>query len=830
MSTLFNNIESIFRKKLPINNSGSTVNLSLGESLLLVLNVCQKEKVDPKLLTELKRIYLEGIKTSEEKEFVKEIRQVFLDKNFNVKSDPKTVSEDPTRRYFETNLAYHILQKNAESLDTAQLEEFTNNLKKRLFSLPDLKPEEQKKIEKVLAGNMDEKLLNKYELEYAELIHKLLNQNYHGLSPQACKNLYYIACNTILATMNTQVDHSMPMDIYSDSIFTMGMDGRGRHVKKTQEEVRTTAKGLMKSTSPLPMYHSLVNPVEKDYNHQEHSPFQRSADQAGFMIESEWSQYLFSRQVQPYSNGISSTTLAQIRNLILQKRLGNPYFSSNLQEYISVFAALMLYNSGGHSFFEIFEVLKLPLSVELLSEDFALSSALKQDSLMYKVLYVDHQEAFETALQATLDYTQTLLNKKLLNAQINPTSLSKKPVDDTALSAIHSAVLNSSAEELEQLLSSTQENINVPNDKEWSPLMVAAQLGKTDHVKVLLKAGADITKKVDDLSPLELAIKSQKFSTVEVLLQAGATGKRKQLGVNLKKRAPALFLACRQNDMNILNALLDKETWSFNDKKAAIQVALKIENLSAVKLLIGHITSEEKKLLSDEYQFSLLQIAVSLGNVSLIDEVMKLDIPTSVEIDYNNLLEISVHSGFLPTTKHLLDLANKTQDAQPSVDLNAALRLALENHHFDVAMILIIYGAEPNSIPASSNYLVPFNSYLRKTEHFDFSFMKEEVEKIQTRSKAIEHSYNDLQKSIPHKILTNIVEFLNRILPTTMKLGYNDKTKVIESTARFFSNKEQTIPQSSSSGCGAYKIGLFGSNHQNSNSENMEGYSSTKPR
>ncbi|CAM2881638.1 ankyrin repeat domain-containing protein [Legionella worsleiensis] len=803
MNFLFTRINDVLRKELPTNNTGAEATLSVGESLVLVINVCEKQNIDKSLLMELKRLYLEGTKNDEEREFIKEMTQVFLDKHFSVQSDPKTISEDPIRRYFETNLAYFILQNKAESLAHAQLEQFTQNLQQRLFSLPEFNHEKRIKVECILKGNMDKNLLNKYELEYAELIHKLLTQNYYGLSEKACKNLYQIASSTILATLNTQIDKSMPIDIYSDSIFTMGMDGRGRIIKEGQDEVRTTAKGLMKSTSPLPMYHDVVNPVEEHYKQEEFSPFQRSVDQADFMIESGWCQHLFSRQTQPYSNGISSTTLALIRNIILQKRLGNPYFNDNFKEYLSIFSSLMIYNSGGHSFFEIFEVLKLSFCKELLDTNVELFNALEDDSLMYKVLYLDHQQEFEFALQETQRFTQILLNKKLLNAQIKKKNegdmeLISRPLTHAKLESIHHAVLNFSAGELVKVLEKHLEDVDIPNQKGWSPLMVASQLGKTEHVRVLLKAGANIKKKVGGFSPLELAIKGEKFDTVKVLLNAGAPVKQRSISKgSIKKRAPALYLACRQNDMRILNAMMSKGNWNIEDKTDAILVALQIENLDAVKVLMQSLTSKEKQTyFSARYKFLLLKEAVALGNVQLIDQLVKLDILPSSTVHYNELFQASVTLGFLPVTKYLLDLAQSIQKPQLPMDMNAALTVELENNRFETAVLLIIYGADPESIPTSAKYLQAFNAYLQHAQHFDFLFTEKDVEKIKARANCINSAVTNRHNNKFHGFLKNLIEFMNRILPNSWRLGYNDKIDVINNIAQVLDIKKSSLHKS----------------------------------
>lgn len=793
MTIVFDKINDILLKNLPDNNSGGEVVLSVGESLLFVMNVCEKEKVDKDILTQLKRLYLEGTKTDEEKNFVLRIGEILLRKSFIVKSDAKTISEDPVRRYFETNLAYHILQKNFDFIETSKLSRFTDNLRKQLFSLSNVDLNQRRKIKKILKGILDEKVLNKYELEYAELIHKLLNQDYYGLSAKACKNFYQITCNTILATLTTQFDESLPVDVYSDGIFTMGMDGRGRIIKASQDKVRTTTKGLMKSISPIPFYNDLVNPVEQSYSKEEFSPFQRSADQADFMIESQWCQYLFSRQTQLYSNGISSTTLAQIRNIILQQRLGKNPFDDSFLKYMMLFAALMIYNSGGHSFFEIFEVFKLPLSQELLSSDSEFLESVHRDDLMDKLLRRDQEELFDSVLQSTQNYARTLLNKKLLHVQIR-----KKGGSDARLvsmpqtariNGIHDIILNESAQKLEELLGASSDCVDALNYKKWSPLMVTAQLGKTDHIEKLLSAGANIKQQVRGLSSLELAIKSEQFETVQILLKAGALVKRKN-GGSIKKQSPALYLACRQQDMRILECVLISGKFDVEEKKAAILIAIKIENLGAVKVLLKYIAADNKqKQFSEKYKSDLLIGAVALGNIGLIKEIMTLVIHSSTHIDYAELLKTAAGRGFLPTAKYLLDLAESKVPQSP-IDIDSALKEALMHNHYDMAVLLIIYGANPETIPIGGSYLRSLDSYLHRAQCFDVSFNEREIDKIHARAGIIQALLDKRKNNPLHSFLTSLIEFMNLILPDSWRLGYKEKTNVMESISRLFQSKD----------------------------------------
>lgn len=655
-------------KNIPENLSNGEVTLSVGESLLLVLDACEKAKVDNCILDKLNQLYLEGIKNEDDKDCVLAIKAILTSKMYLVKSDPKTINEDPTRRYFETHLAYYILQNNAEFLDHNELKQFNQNLKKRLLSLAN-DQDQLIKIEKTLSGQMDDNLLNKYEIEYAELINALLKNDFYELSENACKNLYEIACSTMLATFITQMDNSMPVDIYNDSIFTMGMDGRGRIIKKSNHEVRTTAKGLMKATSPLPRYHDLVNPVkeyeDKKGKRKSISPFQRSADQANFMMESRWSQRLFARQTQLYANGISSTTLAQMRCILLQKRLGNPHYSGTFQKYMTLFTALMIYNSGGHSFFEVFEVFKFPQFQELMLGEASMLESLAEDKLMYQWLCHDQKDAFKKALQATKIYMRTVLNKKMLNAEftkkvkrVDEKDLEANPINQSVLSPLHLAILEDTAlEAFDRLIENTDKNsIDIPNYNKWTALMVASQLGKTEQVKKLIRAGANIRKQAGGLSSLELAIKGEQFDIVKVLLDEGAKIKRKNaIKKSLKLRSPALYYACQQPNMQILSLILHKVNFEMADKKEAILTALKVENFEALKVLMNHIGPEEKeKYFSEKYKIQLLETAASLGSVQLIQEMIKLEIYPH-QIDEASLNK-AVKKEFIPVNNYLMNL------------------------------------------------------------------------------------------------------------------------------------------------------------------------------
>jgi ankyrin repeat protein len=743
------------------NKSGSFITLSISESLLLAIEAGLKAKIEQSQLEILYKLYLEGRKTPEQALFLDELKTILSDKGYLVSTTEQTTNEDPTRRYFETHLAHHLLEKNAETLVHDELVTFTENLRKRLYSLPN--PNANRiKVEAIFSGEIDAAILSKYEQEYAELISKLAQHDYHGLSRKACDNCLQIACATSLATLNTQLD-TMPADVYEDSEFTMGMDGRGRKTKsRTQQEwVRTTAKGLMKSTSPLPLYNDWANAINKNYGEKDHfSPFQRSVDQSKFMTENQWVQHLFSYQIHAYSNGISSTTLAQIRNMILEKRLDQPYFQGIFQKYMTVFAALMVYNSGGHSFFEVFEVFKLPICRELLENEPIILDCLERDQLMYQWLYADQKEAFSASLQATIAYMHVLLAKKQMHTKLYQQNVRQESLPAIPLS-LHKAIVYANVEEFSRVVSRTAKTkIDKVNHNGWTVLMIAAQLGKTRQVRMLLNAGANIHKEVKmtlnaeidakkqihALSALEVAIKWQHYETTQALLKAGALIKRsKTEGDTLKQHAPALYFACRQSDMRILNLILESEdTLDLVDMKEALFYALKVENLSAVQVLVEYIEKQSfaSALFTEEYKLEVLNGAVSLGNTQLIQGLISLNIyPETMPSAHQRLLNTAVEKGFVPVVKLLLPFFDKLHSL---VNLQEAFLLALQKQRFNAAEFLLLSDTSMQSIPSDTPNVNAFSAYLKTSKTKQLTLIDEHTGAFSIQRKSLAAKYGGM--------------------------------------------------------------------------------------
>lgn len=842
------------------NTSNGEVVISVGEGLLMTINACKKAHLPQEIINQLQALYLEGIKSDLENEFVTDIKALLADqKQLKVSSDPKVINNDPTRRYFETHLSYHLLGSKAETLDTEQLRVFTKNIQHNLWSALAGKSETKTKVNHILNGRMDPSL-NKYELEYAELIMKLKSHNYHGLSPKACDNLIEIAKATIIATLNTQHDKSMPADIYADSIFTMGMDGRGRTIKKNHQHVLTGFKGLMMSTSPVPpgdiarngdteeyeelLYQDdidehgqftfdknkkinripVIKTTKDDMGQEKQTPvtivkekliastFERSADQATYMLESQWNQHVFARQTHVYSNGISSTTLATLRNILMQKREGNPSHNDYFEDYMVSFAALMVYNSGGHSLFEIMEVFKLPQFKEIMEKS-GCSELIEKDKLMQQWLLKDNQESFNKALDETLTYMDQLVNRRIVNAQLinwaandrqlksidtsEPHDMREQLAIESPIAeksngiSLHNAILTLSGPEFKKRLNESKKlNLNAKNGSGYTALMVAAQIGKLEHVKALVAKGANVSIRQDQkMNALELAIKSEQYAVVSYLLSVPQTQtKPKDLFFErfdtreLKEKSSPLYYACRQKDMRILRKVIQSDkNISLKDLSHALQETIKFENIAGALTIINQLTPKQLSNYSNTERQHILNLAAEKGNLSLLASLLesKISLPQE-DIDYNAMVSAASKRGYLPIVRLLLNEAFQMDAPLQKNTLNKMMTSALSNNQYDLVVLFILYGADIDIISITNQDLAGFTQYLRsaRPEHYDVFFSNSEREMISLRTSSLQDQYKDRTTGVWRSFIDLLVLFLDQ-LPLVNLGGYYHKTEVM---------------------------------------------------
>lgn len=802
----FDIVQEAIEKQVVANTSGALVTLSTGESILLCIESCIKSNLSLVVMGQLYALYLNGARTASEDTFLNKIKGVFFQKkNFAVSNAPEIINTDSTRRYFESHLAFYLLETVTDTLSLSELRNFTNLLKRNFKKV---KPETGK-IDYILSSNAHPSL-NKYELEYVTLIHQLSTRQFHGLPPMVCDKLCELAKSTIIATNNTIYDHALPADVYSDSIFTMGMEGRGRTLKKDNNHVKTSHKGLMRASDPLPQ----GDLIQSDTL----SSFMRSADQATYMVESQWSQLLFARKTQIFSNGISSTTLAMLRNILHQKRLGNTYPNSTFAQYMKAFSSLMVFNSGGHSFFEIFEVFKLPQLKEVMKSA-QCSKLIQKDALLESWLLGTEATAFNKALTKTLAYMNSKLNKKITLHQLRLTYPSKA-IEQACKPAITQCVIAMNDVDFYHYIrfsvlkgrksigdisdpnerKNATETLNKKNPEGYTALMIAAQTGKLFQIKTLINAGANVTRNLrqwypkskiarpNGLTALELAIRSQQYDVVMYLLnraKALTIKKHAPEQLDLRDLAPALFYACRQQDTRILIAIIAKEPKLLaKDFFLAMLETIKFENKTANSVLLQLYNQKKLSFNANQKQL-LLEEVVLKGNIAMFSKItVALWHASPLEMDYKILVDKALHQGYLPMMQcllgqqfHLKSNPHKLSQKQ----LDALMNSALKQSKFAIAVLLIIYGADPHKIDIFTPHLAQFVEYLKTKDPNVFLMLQTNKSKalIDTRSHDLRQHFTENGCRWYHILLEWLLDIISLLPGIHLNQSYANKKESI---------------------------------------------------
>ncbi len=690
---------------VPEHLRGSEITISPARAVLLLLNISRQfdEKDSLELRGHLEKLFIQGVTCTDDKNFMTQLVSTYEEQGIYVDTRNEAIENDSIKRHFETNLSREILRRQAGELDHDQLQLYFENLLKHFkkFGAPS-----QPRILKVLSGEISDDMIN-YEKEFADLIRSLDSKNYQGLPADACENLATMARFTALSTRLTGVDKKLAANIYDDSIFSMDLGGRGRLKKPGHEDVRTGAKGLMRSKTPVSVYDEALYQAPNSDGSLNVSPMQRPADQSLYMKGSTWNTYFFNNMMQVYSNGISSTTLGVTRNLISQKRKGNPHFAEDLQPFLTSFAAMIAYTGGGHSFFEVLEVLKLPFARELTENIDGFEALVENNTLMYQWLCLDQRAAFDEALTKSIEYSDVLLKKQAVALEFKrklgkaeSTVLPGKTEKD-----LHEFVISNDLEGLESALESGKFNVNQRAYGKWTPLMVASQLGHIECVRLLLDHKCNVHARANHLTALELAIRYSQLEVVKELLDSGATLNAK---VNvksepskLKRNSLALYHAVRQSNQEILNLVLQNVPNTPDLITPAVKEAIKFENMSAITTMVDTLSGQPGfgRLFSSKDKMDFLVQAVSTGNAGLVLGLIDTQFHPDETIQIRHLIQLAHLEGYSPLANQLYSYALSVGD-----DSINDSTLAEIYDSIDLSVLDAYASSEPNELQPADPY------------------------------------------------------------------------------------------------------------------------------
>lgn len=369
----------------------------------------------------LKILYLSGAQTKEDK---KKLEKYLSIPNFKIQGDAKTINNDPTRRYFETHLAYQTLAYGLDDIRCDELDSYcqaankvlNHELDRRIrFTSAEKKDKIQKlklKIERVLNGQYVSEDSNIFK-EYANYIDKLKSTGdettpvrmYVELSSNERMKIELLTKCAFLGVMCGKYV-LMPLNIYGQGFYSD--EQKGKKMKDSQETTRTTHLGLMKSFMPLPI-HDIAQGTEV-------YPYLKPSDQATFISHTKWVKHNFLHMVHPYSNSISGTMLCQLRLMAYFRNSGREAFTGDaidMSRFIKLLVSSLLYNGGGHTLFEFIA----PLSLAAVKEEFA-STPDFSDISMESMFLADNVSAFDDAIDATIQFNNVIITRQILHEEL----------------------------------------------------------------------------------------------------------------------------------------------------------------------------------------------------------------------------------------------------------------------------------------------------------------------------------------------------------------------------------------------------------------------------
>ena len=370
--------------------------ISPAQALLILIDY---HKVDLVKTALLKTLYLSGSKNTDGQDIKTHLINHPALADYQVSYDVSTINNDPTRRYFETHLAYETILSNLHKIDKDDLE-------MHFYQLSDQLPADiRNDFEDALNGFVceDDDHLSK---EYASYIAKLTTGTLlPTLDQTARKKIILLVQCSFLAVLNT-LFIPLPLNIYSTGLYSA--ENKGKVFKDEQKTTKNQHLGLMKGHMPIPHDDIAHSPTVL--------PFWKPSDHCTYDEDAIWVKANFAKMVHPFSNSISGTMLAQLRTHIKFRNEGETFFTKSLGKfslYTQLSLSTMLYYSGGHSLYEFI----FPLSLNAVQQEFSFMQGFN-DINLESMFLIDNQVAFTKALNAAIDYNKVILLRAKLHAAL----------------------------------------------------------------------------------------------------------------------------------------------------------------------------------------------------------------------------------------------------------------------------------------------------------------------------------------------------------------------------------------------------------------------------
>lgn len=386
------------------------ITISVGQALLILLD--EKEPSDYYNL--IKRLYLTGPNDKKEINFLDSLLKNPKLSKYNISRDAKVINDDPSRRYFETHLAYNTLRLEIKKIDSSDLKatiysslKHTNNACAQRFH-------EIFNLNQVYRDGLSYEMLDAIS-SIQKHKHFQIFSTRNKLKLEQLAQMTYLGVKAINTT-------DLPLKIAYDSNNKKSYyhnKNRGR-IDKGEENAKVTTSnfGLLKGHMPIP--HDDIAFRGNPYN------YLKCSERNTFIPEAKWNKENFKKLVHPFSCSISGTLLALLRLLAHLQNKKCLVFQNKqkMAPFLNSLISLLIYNSGGHTFREFYSVLE----IEAIKQGFSFIKNF-DDICLLSLMKGENKAAFDKALHDTIIYNKTLLIKSKLHEEIHTVIPRAKPVE-----------------------------------------------------------------------------------------------------------------------------------------------------------------------------------------------------------------------------------------------------------------------------------------------------------------------------------------------------------------------------------------------------------------
>lgn len=268
-------------------------------------------------------------------------------------------------------------------------------------------------------------------------------------------------------------------------------------------------------------------------------------------------------------------------------------------------------------------------------------------------------------------------------------------------------------------------------------------------------------------------------------------------------------LACN----NVLKHIIKHytKTRKMNDGLVYNIVLVAIENRNFLGLEALKPYLKEHRIGDDNWRKDILTKAIETGNPNMVRQIKNLNIlPTANEsfdslayaafqnglgncfeeiypdrkINYSNLLDTAVEKNDVKTAMAILE-------SSPTIPMgpDKLLPTAVKNGQFDMAVLLIINGADFTKLPTNVLYLEKFVQHLNQTPVNQTPVHQTTLQaipfnKIQQRITSIERTLQEREGGKFYNFFTSLVKYVNACLPKSIQLSYNTQTETIKASLK----------------------------------------------